>query len=163
VSTFDPQVFFADKSLGADLWTWTFGDTNNYTPSYDQHPDFTYSDHGYHDIMLIAENNYGCVDTIVRTIYIYADIRFYVPSAFTPNEDGRNDVFRGFGEDISGYNMRIFTRTGDLIFESNDIDFGWDGTVNGRQVPNGMYIYEFTVTDLNDQSKEFAGRFTLVR
>lgn len=163
VSTFDPQVFFADKSYGADLWTWTFGDTNNYTPSYDQNPDFTYSDHGYHDIMLIAENNYGCVDTIVRTIYIYADIRFYVPSAFTPNEDGRNDIFRGFGEDIAGYNMRIFTRTGMLIFESNDIDYGWDGTVNGRQVPNGMYIYEFTVTDLNDQSKEYAGRFTLVR
>ena len=163
VSTFDPQVFFTDKSYGTDFWSWTFGDSLDPTPSFDQNPDFTYSEHGYHDIMLISENNYGCVDTIVRTIYIYADVRFYAPSAFTPNQDGRNDVFRGYGEDIADYNMRIFNRWGSLIFESNDIDFAWDGTVNGMPVPNGMYVYEFTITDLNDQSQEYAGIFTLVR
>ena len=163
VSTFNPVVQFIDESKGPTLWEWDFGDTNVYSSSYLQNPDFRYSKHGYHDIMLIAENDYGCIDTMIKTIYIYADLRFYVPNAFTPDSDGKNEVFQGYGSDIGGYNMRIFNRWGSLIFESNDIDYPWDGTINGRQAPAGIYIYEFNINDLTDEIREYTGYFSLLR
>ncbi|MCB9205193.1 MAG: gliding motility-associated C-terminal domain-containing protein, partial [Flavobacteriales bacterium] len=163
VSTFDPEVHFIDKSHGAIYWDWDFGDTNQYSLSTLQNPDFTYSEHGYHDIMLITDNEYGCVDTIVRTIYIYADIRFYVPNAFTPDSDGKNEVFRGYGSDILEYQMKIFNRWGQLVFLSNDIDYAWDGRVRGHPAKAGVYVYEFIIKDLNYNPYEYVGHFTLLR
>lgn len=163
VSTFDPRVQFIDQSYGASIWTWDFGDTNQYSTSFEQNPEFEYSGHGFYDIQLVADNQYGCADTSQRKIYIYADIRFYVPDAFSPDHDGINEIFRGYGSDINGYNMRIFNRWGSLIFESNDIDFGWDGTVNGHPAKVGVYIYEFTVTDFNGNPYEHTGHFTLLK
>jgi len=163
VSTFDPTVQFIDESYGANSWDWDFGDTNQYSLSSLQNPDFTYSEHGYHNIQLITDNDHGCSDTTLRTIYIYADLRFYVPNAFTPDRDGKNEGFQGYGSDINEYNMKIFNRWGGLIFESNDIDYSWDGTVNGTPAKAGIYIYEFQIKDLNDNPHEYTGHFTLLR
>ncbi|MFM1875671.1 MAG: hypothetical protein RL266_1408 [Bacteroidota bacterium] len=163
VSTFDPHVQFVDRSYGASIWTWDLGDTNQYSTSFDQNPEFDYSGHGFYDIQLIADNQYGCADTTLRTIYIYADIRFYVPTAFTPNNDGINDLFSGYGSDIDKYNMQVFNRWGGLIFESNDIDYAWDGTVNGHPAKVGVYIYSFTITDFNGNPKDYTGQFSLLR
>jgi gliding motility-associated-like protein len=163
ISTFDPHVQFIDESKGPSLWEWDFGDTNVYSTSYLREPDFKYSEYGYHDIQLIVENDYGCIDTMVKTIYIYADLRFYIPNAFTPDNNGINEVFQGYGSDIGSYNMRIFTRWGSLVFESNDIDYAWDGTINGRAADAGMYIYEFNIRDLTDEIREYTGYFSLIR
>jgi gliding motility-associated-like protein len=100
---------------------------------------------------------------MVKTIYVYADLRFYVPNAFTPDNNGINEVFQGYGSDIGSYNMRIFTRWGSLVFESNEIGFAWDGTINGRAADAGMYIYEFNIRDLTDEIREYTGYFSLIR
>jgi gliding motility-associated-like protein len=59
--------------------------------------------------------------------------------------------------------MRIFNRWGGLIFESNDIDYSWDGTINGTPAKAGIYIYEFQIKDLNGNPYEYTGHFTLLR
>ncbi len=163
VSTFNPYVQFVDGSYGASYWEWNFGDTNQYSLSDDQNPDFTYSSHGFHNITLVTDNQYGCSDTTARDIYIYADIRFYAPNAFTPDSDGKNEVFRGYGSDINTYHMRIFNRLGDLVFESNDIDYPWDGKIKGHPAKADVYVYEFIVTDFNGNPYEHTGHVTLLR
>lgn len=66
----------------------------------------------------------------------------YIPNAFTPNSDGLNDTFGAVGEGIIEYNMQIFDRWGNLIFESNDMKVQWDGTYHNELVPNGVYVYK---------------------
>ena len=65
----------------------------------------------------------------------------YVPNAFTPDYDGLNDVFMPKGEGITSYDLKIFTRWGQMIFELEDINKGWDGTVNGNPVQEGIYVW----------------------
>jgi gliding motility-associated-like protein len=81
--------------------------------------------------------------------------KIYVPSGFTPNNDGLNDIFRSkFGENITDFRMQVYNRWGEIVFESNDIRKGWDGNVKGVIQSNGVYVWIIkykTVTDPKEQ------------
>ncbi|HET6991507.1 MAG TPA: PKD domain-containing protein, partial [Bacteroidia bacterium] len=68
----------------------------------------------------------------------------YIPNCFTPNKDGLNEIFSAKGTDITSFHMEIFDRWGELIFQSSDINDGWDGFYKGNRVPNDVYV---VVTD----------------
>lgn len=70
----------------------------------------------------------------------------YIPNAFTPNNDGKNDLFLVYGNEVKDMKLNIYNQWGALIFQSNDQTKGWDGKVNGTAQPRGMYIYTFTAT-----------------
>jgi len=85
----------------------------------------------------------GVCDTIVDSIYVdsrYCPCDVFVPSAFTPDEDGINDIFRAYGE-VSNFHLRVYNRYAQMIFESDQIDLGWDGSHEGQKVPLGVYVY----------------------
>lgn len=91
----------------------------------------------------------------------------YVPSAFTPNNDGLNDVFKAFGKELNSFRLVIYNRWGEKIFQTLDINLGWDGNYRGSPAPLGLYIWELEASDkfgepiLNDiQSR---GTVSLVR
>jgi len=94
--------------------------------------------------MLVAEPNSVCADTMTKTVFAYGTDQsyLYIPKAFTPNGDGKNDFFV-----ISGYNrcllyhVDIFNRWGQKVFETSDISVPWDGTFNGKLVEEGTYVY----------------------
>ena len=92
---------------------------------------------------------------------------FYMPNAFTPNGDGLNDTFRAVPkyDYISSYQLTIYNRWGQQIFECNDIDCGWDGNYNGKASPNGAYIYKIVYEEISQpgQSKTIEGTVVLVR
>ncbi len=70
--------------------------------------------------------------------------KFFVPNAFSPNEDGKNDVFvPGFGSDctLASYDLRVFNRWGTLVFESLTPETGWDGEFRNQPAPQGVYLY----------------------
>jgi gliding motility-associated-like protein len=73
----------------------------------------------------------------------------YVPSAFTPNNDGINDVFKAIGLDLKDFKLVIYNRWGERIFQSQDINIGWDGTYRGNPSPFGMYVWELEANDKN--------------
>ncbi len=86
----------------------------------------------------------GCLqEGVVRAIMNDYQATLYVPNAFTPNSDGINDVFRAEGVEVSEFEMRIFNRWGDLIFETTDFGQPWDGSYRGKEhyVPDGVYPY----------------------
>jgi gliding motility-associated-like protein len=65
----------------------------------------------------------------------------FVPNVFSPNEDGRNDVFKPRGTNLFEYNLRIYDRWGNLVFEADNIEDGWDGTFNGKPMNSGVFVY----------------------
>lgn len=97
------------------------------------------------------------IDVICEEPYIF------VPNAFTPNGDGRNDVL--YVRSSVGYEMlfRIYNRWGELIFESKDVNNGWDGTYKGKKLEPGVFDYYLSFTCYNHQIFEKKGNITLIR
>ena len=91
----------------------------------------------------------------------------YVPNAFSPNFDGYNDYFRPFSNcSLQNYSMKIFNRWGALVFESDDVESGWDGTFHNQDIAEGVYIYllEFEVNQMSEVlSKQLTGDVTVVK
>jgi gliding motility-associated-like protein len=163
VSMFDPRVYFEDLSVGPDFWDWDFGDPLNNGVSNQQDPTYTFLTHGEYDILLTASNDFGCEDTTMKRIEVFSDFRFYIPNAFTPNSDDRNESFFGKGEGIMDYNMQIYDRWGKLIFESNSPLLHWNGSSNGQACQQGMYNYIFNIRDLNRNWHRYTGEVHLIR
>ena len=160
----NPVISIIDASTGANFWNWNFGDGSDTVSSVDPLP-HTYADTGTYTIMLITSNQFSCLDTSYQTVIIEPDFLFYIPNAFSPNDDGINDTFSGRGLVITKYEMTIFDRWGNLIFFSDDMNKPWDGRANhGTEISQGeVYIYSFKVTDFNKKKHEYKGIVTLVR
>ena len=78
-----------------------------------------------------------------------------IPNAFTPNDDGRNDVLKALGtEVVTNFNLKIFNRYGQLVFESKNKNSGWDGRFNGQMVNNGTYTYICRYQELNGTKEQ---------
>jgi len=158
----DPTVQFTDGSQSAVAWYWDFGDGNIST---NQHPINIFPDTGIFVVQLIAENQFGCLDTVEQELYVKPTFLLYIPNAFSPNADRVNDVFRAEGMGIRDFEMMIFDRWGEKIFYSNDILVGWDGLrSNGEHFRPGVYVYRILVRNLvNDHLQDFNGKVHLIR
>jgi gliding motility-associated-like protein len=165
VTSFNPLVQFTDLSLGASAWFWRFDSTFNV--SYKQNPSFEYQDTGQHIVMLIVTHQSGCKDTLYRLLDVIPDITYFIPNAFSPNEDGGNEFFAGVGffEGMRDFNMQIYNRWGEQVFEAEDPTIGWNGTVmnEGDRCESGVYVYKISLTKPRGQLIKLEGFVTLVR
>lgn len=87
----------------------------------------------------------------------------YIPNTFTPNNDGRNDFFLAYGNNVAKFRMRVYNQWGEFIYESQNLLQGWDGTYRGRQQPSGVYVYYIDATFNSGVTKTFKGTVTLLR
>lgn len=88
---------------------------------------------------------------------------FYIPSAFTPNGDGLNDLFYVQANfEPRNFEMTIMTRNGDLLFHSRDMRIGWDGQLHGSTLPHGMYVYYIKYKDKEGKDKKLQGQILLI-
>ena len=87
----------------------------------------------------------------------------YVPNAFTPNGDGKNDVVHVHSESIQSMTFYIYDQWGDLIFTSTDLQTGWDGTYRGTKEPVGVYVYLVEATMIDGKRATKKGTITLIR
>jgi gliding motility-associated-like protein len=114
-----------------------------------------------------AESNQGCKSTEAVWI-LWAGKSFFIPNAFTPNGDGLNDVFGVIPrlDYINQYHISIFNRWGQMLFESSDLNLGWDGTYQGEACRAGAYVYRIVYNDFGMGTKEtkvMEGTVVLVR
>lgn len=105
----------------------------------------------------------GCVETDSVRVNVRGLI--YVPNAFTPDGDGLNDFFKAKGVDISEFKMEIYDRWGSLVFISDDIDRGWNGSFrgDGYYCPPDIYQYRIVATEHEGEVFELRGHITLLR
>ena len=123
----------------------------------------TYYNDGAVTLMIVAADQAGCLDTVYHTYYVQPEMIFFVPNAFTPDGDGKNDYFFGEGVGVKDYEMRIFNRWGEMIYHSVEKRATWDGTVNGIISPNGVYIWKILLTGYDDTEYEKTGHVSLIR
>jgi gliding motility-associated-like protein len=159
-------IQFTDQSTGANAWAWAFGDVNN-SSSNVQNPQFTYTDTGSFPVTLVVTSQYGCVDSITKYVRIDDDFSLYVPNAFTPNGDGKNDVFIPVGQliDPNDYHLWIFDRWGNLIFNTDNINKGWDGTANGGTeiVQEDVYVWKIAFKDQTATQHSYVGHVSVIK
>ncbi|GAB4208769.1 MAG: hypothetical protein Fur0023_20560 [Bacteroidia bacterium] len=147
--------------------TYTWNVANIYSTS-DVNTTTTFTMAGTYPVTLWATNIYGCLDSVTKTIVVKNEYGFYLPNAFTPfNNDGLNDEFKPiyspYGLDTEGgYEMLIYDRWGHLIFKTNDIDKGWDGTKAGAKLPQDVYVYKIRYRDAMKNSHQKIGHVTLL-
>ena len=160
---FNPEIQFNDNSTGAALWSWNFGDGNT---SILTNPLHWYNDTGTYTVWLFVESSEGCLDSTFSLVEITPVFTFYVPSAFTPNSDGTNDLFFPKGETIDpeNYIFRIFNRWGQEIYASHTPGEKWDGTLaTGNKAQEDVYVWVAEMLDMNGEKHKFYGRVTLYR
>ncbi len=125
----------------------------------------TYPDSGRYLITQIARNEFGCADSLTKEAIVQIGYKLYVPTSFTPNNDGYNDFFRAYGEDIIDYSIEIYNRWGELMYTSFDMENGWDGTtrLSSTVSPGGVYLYRIRAVDRNGSRNTYEGTLTLLR
>lgn len=158
-----PFISFINQSQLADQFRWSFGDGNTEELIY--HPVHEYDSVGTFQVALKVETEFGCVDSIERTVIINPVFYYFVPNAFTPDNDGLNEGFIGKGFGIREFQMQIFDRWGELIYQTNDQENPWLGTYhNGSEkVQTGIYSYHITIIDEIGKLHEYTGEVTLAR
>jgi gliding motility-associated-like protein len=123
---------------------------------------------GSYPVQLAVTSSNGCSDFINGVINVNELFNLFVPSAFTPNGDGINDVFKlqGTGIDVNNFQFDIFNRWGELVFSSKDPSQAWAGGVNGNDyyVPDGIYNYYISTNSLKSGERfEYKGTISIVR
>lgn len=155
---------FIDQSTDSwsyiDNWLWDFNDGNADSLQTVFHK---FEDVGLYNVLLRVENRYGCTDTISKKVEI-SNFIIHIPNCFTPQKDNLNERFVSKGIGINEYLLNIYNRWGELIYSTNDMQYGWDGTYQstGLQCPQGVYVYDVQVVDDFGDTHRFVGDVTLV-
>tara|TARA_R110001592_G_scaffold363221_3_gene681753 strand:- start:143742 stop:148757 length:5016 start_codon:yes stop_codon:yes gene_type:complete len=180
--TFSPEkahlksepIDFINLSLNATSYEWDFGDGITST---EENPSHFYQAVGIYSVQLIADNEFSCPDTVIYTnsIDIFSGGIIEFPNAFTPSNDGNNadgrynenaidnNVFFPLYKEVKDYHLQIFTRWGELIFESFDVKIGWNGTINGEAAQQDVYVFKVEGTFEDNNRFEKVGDLTLLR
>lgn len=163
VSVFDADITFNDSSYSNIVaWNYDFGDGGN---SQIQNPFYTYNNYGDYTVTETVTNTYGCVNTSTLQIKVLPEFRFWIPNAFTPGKkDLLNDIYKPVIMGVEDYNFYIFNRWGQLIYQTNDINAGWDGTFKGKESPMDVYVWKCDFKNVVSKQNEYhVGHVTLVR
>ncbi|MBI2279073.1 MAG: PKD domain-containing protein, partial [Bacteroidetes bacterium] len=167
----EANIQFINQSIGGVSYLWDFYD--NYT-SIEFEPSHTYLDTGTYLVNLVVINQFGCESEYSLPIVVNPSFNFQIPSAFTPNPNGSNggvfditslsnDVFYPFVKFVRDYHFTIFNRWGELIFETFDVNVGWDGYYNGTMCQQDVYVWKIELEYTNGKKFTKAGDVTLIR
>jgi gliding motility-associated-like protein len=167
------QVRFTNLSVGAVDYLWNFGDG---LLSSAQNPMHNYQDEGIYDVKLHVTNQYGCSDSLLMEEAVTAKLAGFItfPNAFSPRPGGSNGtsaelsgetntVFKPVYRDVDAYQLQVFNRWGQLIFQSNEVDLGWDGLYKGSMAPQAVYVWKVSGTFINGVAYRQTGSVLLVR
>ena len=169
----DDEIHFQNYSTNASEYIWDFGDGRT---SDLFEPVYLYSKYGNYNVSLVVTSQHGCKDS-VSIVNAFSGSQYYIdfPNAFIPNEQGplggyyssKSDeaaqIFHPSYTGVSSYQLKIFSKLGILIFESNDINIGWDGYFKGQLCEPGVYIWKVRGNFRNGEPFTKMGDVTILR
>ncbi|MFM9983869.1 MAG: PKD domain-containing protein, partial [Flavobacteriales bacterium] len=166
-------VYCLNQSQNANSYFWDFGDGST---SAAENPIYYYQAEGEYDILLIANNQYDCPDTLLLESVVLATASGMIdfPNAFTPDLTSSNggyydplsydnNIFFPMHSGVEEYKLQIFNKWGELLYESNDVNRGWDGYYAGEICPQDVYAWKATALFVDGQSVVQSGDVTLIR
>ncbi len=153
--------FSTNSTIGITDWAWNFGDGNRSDVS---DPSHEYQFPGIYEVRVTTTDVNGCEMTDTKVIEVKKLVGVTLPSAFSPNDDGFNDTYRIGYTQIATFNIQVFNRWGQMVFESDSPDFEWNGIdMDGSPVQEGVYVYVVKATDLDGQEITESRTITLLR
>lgn len=160
-----PVFNFTNTSSNATSYVWEFGDG---ITSVQTSPTHVYTnEEGVYHVVLYAYNGNGCMDSAVVVVSVVDDMIIYVPNTFTPDGDEHNNTFfpvLNSAFDGQNYTLLIFNRWGEVVFESHNLEVGWDGTYMGQLCKEGAYTWKIIVKERNkDHRLEYVGHVNLLK
>ncbi|MCJ7447538.1 MAG: PKD domain-containing protein [Bacteroidales bacterium] len=167
------EIRFLNFSSGAVKFRWDFGD-GNYSELYE--PVHSYNKFDKYNVHLVVFSEYGCSDSLI-VMNAFAGSGYFIkfPNAFIPNPTGPSggyystksdeaaQVFHPVQSGVADYQLKIFSKLGILIFESNDVNIGWDGYFKGQLSESGVYIWKVRGNFINGEPFTKMGDVTLLK
>lgn len=147
--------FILEAGIGYESYLWNTGDTT----------EAIYIDtEGLYSVYVISTENCKSSDSVT---VLFGGEPFFMPNAFSPNRDGLNDEFKPVQryDYVNSYHLFVYSRWGELIFETSDIEQGWDGNHKGKTAPLGTYVYRivYTAHSTGTETQVKTGHFSLVK
>ena len=157
------DISFTDQTVenGAPLaeWEWNFGDGDF---AFDQDVIHQYDFEGQYEVILIVTDELGCIDTATKVVPIYHGP--LIPSGFSPNGDGNNDILNILGGNFEAVDFKVYNNWGEVVYATQDVDTqGWDGTFKGEPQPLGVYVYVARVITYDGVEHILSGDVSLIR
>lgn len=161
VDIFSPEASVINTSEGAEECVYTLPDGTEIT---DCDFDYFYGDAGTHQVIQVVTNEDGCQHSVTHSIEVRGHV-FYAPNAFSPNEDGINDLFKPVMLGVVDYELQIFNRTGEVVFSTTNPILGWNGAAfNGDYyLTSDTFVYKARVTDTQGFNHDYQGHVSIVR
>jgi len=164
---FNTDVFMQNQSINSTQYDWYFsGGTPQISTQEDVLVRFPDGVTGDYEVTLIVASSLGCYDTITKIISVLPEVIIYAPNSFTPDGDAFNQSWKVIMEGIDPYDFEllIMNRWGEIVWESHDINVGWDGRYNSEPVPSGTYIWTLQTKNAIDDGKvSFSGHLNVFR
>ncbi|MCI5056358.1 MAG: gliding motility-associated C-terminal domain-containing protein [Flavobacteriales bacterium] len=158
---YPPEVLFAPVT-SADSGVWIVEESQKSPLVNDQNNTVKFGDPGNYDLMLVVFNAAGCPDTAETQICVREPDEIFIPDVFSPNNNGFNDLFKIYVNNLESGLLTIYNRWGQKVYSTTDLSEGWDGTSGGLKAPSGIYIYRLKYT-VDGNTNEIQGDFTLLR
>ncbi|PHR49094.1 MAG: hypothetical protein COA32_03330 [Fluviicola sp.] len=169
VTMLNTEVLFQNYSIGADTYQWYFEEGNpNFSTLKDPVSTFPEGVVDNYEVELIATSIHNCKDTARAIIQVESEVIMYAPNTFTPDGDEHNPTWRVYieGIDLQMFDLEIYNRWGELIWESHNPEVGWDGTYGGQggeKVKEGTYVWKVRTRDyINDKKYEWQGHVNII-
>lgn len=159
-----PIQFQYTGTNNVDTWSWTFKE-QKLPQEYSSfiNPEYTTQQPGILRAHLMVENDFGCMDSVTKYIVIETGIRVFTASGFTPNGDGFNNIFIPHYENVKAVEFIVFNRWGEIMFTTNSLIEGWDGSYKGKPVPSGVFAYLVKAWGYDDNLYTYKGTITVLR
>ncbi len=164
---FETTVGMIDKSIDASQWFWSVPDAQITTTSTVQNPVFNFPHtEGNYEVILIITSPKGCLDTTWGVLEVKSDFILYAPNTFTPDGDQFNQNWHIVTEglDFNDFDLQVYNRWGEVVWQSKDPEAEWDGTYDGRIVPQGNYNWKLRTKKIGtDEPQIFTGSVLIIR
>lgn len=151
---------FTNRSKDAISYIWDFGDG---TGSNEKDPSHQYKRTKTYLVCLTAIDDKGCADTICKSVDALVIPAIGVPTAFSPNGDGANDILYVYGAAVESFTFKLYNRWGQLLFETTDLTKGWDGLYKGKPQEMDSYAYTLQANFYDGTTASKEGNVTLLR
>lgn len=156
------EAHFLNQSSDSYAWSWSFGDGSSDNI---ENPVHVFPQEGEYQVGLVVTDVNGCIDSTTIKVVVNPDSQIWIPNAFTPDSDYNNATFKpkARGYKTEGYSMLIFDRWGELIFESNELETGWDGLCKNKgKMGEQIFVYSITIVDLRGQKHSYVGQIAKI-
>lgn len=159
-----PVQFQYTGTNNVDTWNWTFKE-QQIPQEYSSfiNPEYIVKNAGILKVHLMVQNDFGCMDSITKYIVTEAGIKVFIPSGFTPNGDGFNNIFIPHYEYVKEVEFTVFNRWGEVMFNTRSLTEGWDGRYKGEPVQGGVYAFMVNAIGYDNKTYTYKGTITVLR